>query len=50
VSNTLTDMYHRIDALQRRCDALKGRRGYPAMLQRLRDARHAALMAEVRNG
>lgn len=43
-------IYERIDRLQARCDALRRRIGYHAMLQRLRDAKNAALMAELRNG
>ena len=37
---TLSD---RIESLQRRCDAMKGRPGYLTMLARLRNAKLAAL-------
>jgi len=36
----------RIDTLQRRADALRGKPGYLAMLARLRDAKLAALMVK----
>lgn len=44
---TLSD---RIDSLQRRADALKGRPGYQVALARLRDAKLAALAGGERWG
>lgn len=40
----------RLAYLQRRADALKGRKGYEAALQRLRDARHEMLKRELADG
>ena len=40
----------RLAYLQRRADALKGRAGYEAALQRLRDARHEMLREELADG
>ena len=40
----------RIDRLQERCDALRGKPGYRRMLARLTDAKTAALARRFRNG
>jgi len=44
---TLTD---RVNSLQRRADALRGKPGYHAMLERLQAAKTALLKAELAHG
>ena len=42
-------LQQQIDRLQARCDALRGKAGYRAMLNRLMNAKTAALARSVRN-